>query len=136
MPNLFPDQSREHYTGSEDFVFAAPIDEESWKQLEGAASFSMNTSKTPFVNLDKGMFNDDCGVTLLLRRDYESDDDMLEAAAWLRMAKNCQARIYAVGSYRTITLHEQLIRTNGLSNAHRRLSIMFDLPKEPKRKKK
>lgn len=133
VPNLFPDQSREHYEGSEDFVFGAPIDVQSWARLHTMAAFCMNTSKTPYVNLPKETYNDECGVTLLLRSEDESDDDMLEAAAWLRMAKDCTARIYAVGSYREMGLYDQLSKTMGLSNAHRRLSIMFDLPKEKKK---
>lgn len=136
VPNLFPDQSRTTYTGSEDFIFAAPVDEHDWKRMLEMASFSMNTTKTPFVNLPKETFNDDCGVTLLLRRADESDDDMLEAAAWLRMAKNNTDRIYAIGSYRELSMYDRLMKTTGLSAAHRKLSIMFDLPKEKKPPKK
>lgn len=136
VPNLFPDQSRQNYTGSEDFIFAAPIDEHDWKRLEEMASFSMNTTKTPFVNLPKASYNDDCGVTVLLRREYESDDDMLEAAAWLRMAKSNTDRIYAIGSYRELSMYDRLMKTAGITAAHRKLSIMFDLPKEKKGKKK
>jgi hypothetical protein len=124
------------YVGSADFIFAGPIDERDWKRLEPMASFCMNTTKTPFVNLPKETYNDDCDVTLLLRRDYETDDDMLEAAAWLRMAKSCTARIYAIPSYRELSMYQRLTMTNGLSAAHRALSIMFDLPKEKKAKKK
>jgi len=135
VPNLFPDQSRAGYTGSPDFVFAGPIDEHDWKRLEPMASFCMNTTKTPFVDLPKATYNDDCSVTILLRRPDETDDDMLEAAAWLRMAKSCTARIYAVPAYKELTMYQRLMMTNGLSAAHRGLAIMFDLPKEAKKKK-
>lgn len=136
VPNLFPDQSRASYTGSADFIFAGPIDEHDWKRLEPMASFCMNTTKTPFVNLPKETYNDECEVVLLLRRQDESDDDMLEAAAWLRMAKSCTARIYAVPAYRELSMYQRLMMTNGLTTAHRALSIMFDLPKEKKAKNK
>ena len=135
VPNLFPDQSRTSYTGSADFIFASPIQEQDWKQLEPMASFCMNTTKTPFVHLPKGSYNADCDVTILLRRDYETDDDMLEAAAWLRMAKNVTSRIYACGSYRELSMYERLMKTAGVTAAHRALSIMYDLPRAPKKKK-
>lgn len=135
VPNLFPDQSRASYTGSADFIFASPIQEQDWKQLEPMASFCMNTTKTPFVHLPKGSYNADCDVTILLRRDYETDDDMLEAAAWLRMAKNVTSRIYACGSYRELSMYERLMKTAGVTAAHRALSIMYDLPRPAKKKK-
>lgn len=135
VPNLFPDQSRSSYTGSADFIFASPIQERDWKELEPMASFCMNTTKTPYAALPKGSYNADCDVTILLRRDYETDDDMLEAAAWLRMAKNVTARIYAVGSYRELSMYERLMKTAGVTAAHRALSIMYDLPRPAKKKK-
>lgn len=136
VPNLFPDQSRANYTGSADFIFASPVQERDWKQLEELASFCMNNTKTPFTTLPKGTYNADCEVTLLLRRDYETDDDMLEAAAWLRMVKNNTSRIYAIGSYKELSMYERLMKTAGIKPEHRALSIMYDLPKPPKKAKK
>lgn len=130
MPNLFPDMSRTTYEGSDDFIYGAPIDETVWKKLCEMAKETGNNS-VPFVRLPKEATNTDFGVTVLLRNGDRSDDDMLEAAAWLRVIENNRDRIYAVPWYKTMDLHTALIKTIG---APRALSVMFDLPKEDKAK--
>ena len=126
MPNLFPDMSRPTYVGSDDFIYGAPIDEKVWKKLCEMASLTGNND-VPFYKLPKGVTNTDVGITLLLRNGDRSDDDMLEAAAWLRVIENNRDRIYAVPWYKTMDLHTALTKTVG---APRELSVMFDLPKE------
>ena len=124
MPNLFPDMSRETYKGSDDFIYGAPIDETVWKKLCEMAAMTAND--VPFFKLPKEVTNTDFGITVLLRNGDRSDDDMLEAAAWLRVVENNRDRIYAVPWYKTMDLHTALTKTIG---APRALSVMFDLPK-------
>ena len=127
MPNLFPDMSRETYKGSDDFIYGAPIDETVWKRLCEMASMTAND--TPYFRLPKEVTNTDFGITVLLRNGDRSDDDMLEAAAWLRVIENNRDRIYAVPWYKTMDLTTALTKTIG---APRALSVMFDLPKQEK----
>lgn len=128
MPNLFPDMSRETYKGSDDFIFGAPIDETVWKKL-CEMSHTTGNNGTPFYRLPKEVTNTDFGITVLLRNGDRTDDDMLEAAAWLRVIENNRDRIYAVPWYKTMDLQTALIKTIG---APRALSVMFDLPKPDK----
>lgn len=125
MPNLFPDMEKKQYDGSEDFIFGAPIHQDVWKKI-GELS-KLTPDGVPYFQLPKEVTNTDFNVTVLLQHGDRNDDDMLDAAAWLRMVENCRDRIYAVPWYRTMDLPTQLNKTIG---APRRLSIMFDLPKE------
>ena len=118
MPNLFPDMSRENYEGSEDFIFGAPIQEADWRLLYQNAMKSKNGVRFYTDRPSK--------ITILLRESHHSDDDMLEAGAWLRMLLGDKNRMYAVESFREMSLTNRMLKTIG---APRHLSVMYDLPK-------
>lgn len=126
LPNLFPDMSRPNYQGSDDFIFGAPIDETVWKKLCEMSNLTGNND-VPYYRLPKEVTNTEFGITVLLRNGDRTDNDMLEAAAWLRVIENNRDRIYAVPWYKTMDLHTALVKTIG---APRALSVMFDLPRE------
>lgn len=119
MPNLYPDMSRDQYEDSDDFVYAAPIPEEHWLKL---AANSMGTPSGARFFVDPA-----AKVAILLRERYHSDDDMLEAGAFVRITLDCRHRMYAAPSCKNMDLSDVVLKTIG---APRRLAVMYDLPKQ------
>lgn len=79
---LYPDMSRQTYDGSETFVFAAPCIKDEFYQLLRNGKTVKSGDRLPY--LVTGEKEDQ--VCLILRHDYDTDEQALETAAWIRVA--------------------------------------------------
>lgn len=117
--NLYPDMSRQAYTGNDTFVFAAPIPKMTWSFI-----YAMPLNNT--VELEDGkiviwrMVDD---AIVMLRDGSHTDDDMLTAAARIRMVERKTNMIYAAPAG-NLTQNELINRTAG---APRKLCKMLDI---------
>lgn len=124
MPNLFPDMSREQFKDSENFIFAAPIMVEHWVRID---SVCRTNDRTPNgVHWVKYHEGDGKSFIMLMRRPEHTDDDMKEAAAYLRLFENRTEIIYAL-PYEA-TPPSQAVLLERTAGANPRYCKMISLP--------
>lgn len=123
--NLFPDMTKEQYNGREDFIFAAPINRKTWLELFKERADMKTQNGAHFLSLSTISLLTDSPTVIILRESCHSDQDMIEAGAWIRMTLGFTGRIYCVpcnpGPQDTGTL---LATAMG---APRELCVMFTL---------
>ncbi|MCK5318588.1 MAG: hypothetical protein KAJ55_11760 [Anaerolineales bacterium] len=130
MAHLFPDMSVKQYDGSEDFIFAAPIARDEWDAMHHHSYITEDKKyrwiRREFQQIQQGDAPQPF-VTIILRLPHHSDNQMLEAAAWLRITLECQDRIYAVPFWESpnasLNLTEAMVKTTG---APKHLSIAIE----------
>ena len=126
MAHLFPDMTVKQYDGSEDFIFAAPISHIEWKELLHH-SYITEDKKYRWIRREYQQIrvepNQPPFITLILQEPHHTQEQMIEAAAWLRITLECQDRIYAVPFYQSIDLTQAMVKSSG---APRHLSVAID----------
>ena len=94
MAHLFPDMTVKQYDGSEDFIFAAPIAKAEWDAMHHH-SYITEDKKYRWIRREFHQFKPEANsppfITIILRQPHHSDNQMLEAAAWLRITLECLA---------------------------------------------
>lgn len=94
---LYPDMSRESYSGNDNFVFAAPCQEWEWESMW--RSCDKDEDYLPYVIINEFFHENappDWVACVILMRDSDSDDDALTTAAWLRVTQEYTGMIYAI----------------------------------------
>lgn len=97
MPNLFPNMEVQQYKGSDDFIFAAPLEPEVWTAvLRKSVRLADRTIEARYWRTTNTW--NDKPIVVLLRGSHHTDDEMLQAGAWLRMVDGISDRIYCTPS--------------------------------------
>jgi hypothetical protein len=134
---LYPDMGRDRYHANETFIFAAPISLHEWEQANAMAT--RLKSQTPGglryltirdnMDVDGGasvyaMRNEGINEVCILLREDHTDDECLDAAAWIRTVIQWTGLIYAVGSTVCRTARQDL---NSASGADQSQVVMCEL---------
>ena len=132
MAHLYPNMLKEQYTGSEDYIYAAPIPRDEWERLRYHSHTTGTTARphwirTSYNHMSHVTFAPPY-VTLILREPQHTDDQMLEAAAWLRITLGSQDRMYVVPYTNSVVMAEAAAMTAG---APKHLSIGVAPPPPP-----
>ena len=89
---LFPDMSRDQHEAQE-FCFCDPCTKEEWRKLKHQVVGGEGTDKyLPFVFAKA----DSDWVCVILRGTYDTDDECLTTAAWIRLVREFTGMIYAL----------------------------------------
>jgi len=86
---LFPDMTREQHEAQE-FCFADPCTLPEWNKLKAEASHP--EGYLPFCYKT----SDEEQICIVLRDRYDTDDECLTTAAWIRMVREFTGMIYAL----------------------------------------
>lgn len=87
--NVYPDMSRKQYTGNDTFVFAAPIPEPTWRFIHAIPGVQRTGDGVAYVTIP------DEDVIVIMREKHHTDEDMLTAAAHIRVVDQETKMIYA-----------------------------------------
>jgi hypothetical protein len=89
--NLYPDMSRKAYEANDTFIFAAPIPPPTWEWLRAKATRKTGDDVEYLLPKDLPGMED---VVIIFRQARHSDEDMLTAAAHIRVVEQCTNRVY------------------------------------------